>query len=100
MTRNVVDVIKENQSVPQITEKAQIMVQFSAGSHIIFRFNSLKKAEKEYKVLAAAWKKVGPGKQVHDVDGDMFIGTVDLYSITNICFTDIAKRMKFVPFTG
>lgn len=93
---------------PEPTEKAQIAVVLTTPQPPpVFRFNSLKKAEKEYKALKAAWIKQrtwdGGNKvpaRMHDVDGDMFISTIDLTQIACMSFVDIAKRTKFIPYQG
>jgi hypothetical protein len=102
MTRNIVDIIKEQQvnDQPTPTEKAQIVVMYTYGATNIFRFNSVKKGEKEYKSLLAAWKQYSSGVQHHDVDGDMFVGRIDLAHVVSICFVDHAKRAKFTPIQG
>lgn len=101
MTQNIIDIIKEQkvneQSQPQPTEKAQFVVHYTYGATIVFRFNTVKKGEKEYKALLTAWKNNATTFKTHAVDADMFIGTVDLSSIVGICFVDHAKRAKFIP---
>ena len=95
MTRNIVDIIQEqhvNQPTP--TEKAQVLVTFASNAQVMFRFNTVKKAEKEYKALLAAWKN---NDKFHLVHGDMFDGVVDLYSVLYICFVDHSVVAKFVP---
>lgn len=85
---------------PTPTEKAQIVIMFTYGNQNIFRFSTTKRAEKECKALLEAWKKVGPDSKQHNVNGDMFVGTVDLYQVASICYVDHAKRNKFVPIPG
>ena len=93
---------------PAPTEKAQIVIAYiSPQAGPIFRFNSVKKGEREFKALKAAWIAqrtwTGGNKmpaRMHDVDGDMFISTIDLSQIACISFVDLTKRSKFVPFQG
>jgi hypothetical protein len=101
VTRNIIDIIKENtMDQPTPTEKAQIVVMFTYGATNIFRFNTVKKAEKEYAKLLKAWSNSNTAGKQHAVDGDMFVGAVDLYQITSVCIVDHAKRAKFVPIPG
>lgn len=106
MTRHILDIIKEQtviESTSAPTEKAQIVVMFTYGNQNIFRFASVKKAEKEYKALVKAWdlcKARGGGPSLFDLDGDMFVGAVDLSQVTSVCFVDHAKRAKFTPIPG
>lgn len=102
MTRNIIDVIKEQQMNDQAqpTEKAQIVVLYTYGATNVFRFNTVKKGEKEYATLYKAWKDNATTFKTHAVSGDMFDGVVDLSCIVSICFIDHAKRMKFIPFQG
>jgi hypothetical protein len=99
VTRNIIDVIKEQtmNDQPTPTEKAQIVIMFTCGANNIFRFNTAKKAEKEYQSLLTAWKKSAPDGGYHSIAADMFAGTVDLWQVTSVCYVDHAKRNKFVP---
>lgn len=106
MTRHILDMIQEQQMVrpPEPTERSQIGIMSGHGYHNIVRFSTLKKGEKEYKALKAAWSKYrNSGRSngaLHDIAGDMHITTVDLDAIVAISFVDIAKRVKFIPFAG
>lgn len=89
---------------PAPTEKSQVVVT-GTGVQNVFRFNSVRKGEREYKALLAAWDKrmswTGDGRQpkrLHHVDGDMYVGTVDLGTTLSVCFVDIDKRMSFRPY--
>jgi len=104
MTRNIVDVIQEqamNQPTP--TEKSQLLVTFASNAQIMFRFNSVKKGEKERDKLIKAWDMskarggIGQGPALHHVSADMFSGDVDLTKVLYVCFVDHAKHAKFIP---
>lgn len=101
---NIVDLIKEQHvnDQPTPTEKSQIVIYWVHPSpNLVARFNSLKKGEKEYDKLKKAWSKwavnVQDDHMMHDIDGDMFITTIDLSQIAAINFIDHAKRAKFIP---
>lgn len=101
MTRNIVDIINEKadkMAEPTPTEKAQIVVTYSTGHGTIYRFSTVKKGEKEYKMLLKEWHAAGSLENaLHEINGDMFIGTVDLAAVVGVAFIDHAKRNKFVP---
>lgn len=106
---NIVDLIKEQHvnDQPTPTEKSQIVIYWVHPSpNLVARFNSLKKGERAYDKLKKEWstwrtamlegaKKFPP--QLVDIDGDMFITTIDLSQIAAINFIDHAKRAKFIP---
>ena len=94
--------------LPTPTEKSQIVIHYGTPHpSLVCRFNSVKKGEKEYAKLRKAWDKWqvvkfgGPAKEysgrLHDIDGDMFITTVDLAAMASINFVDHAKQAKFIP---
>lgn len=93
---------------PTPTEKSQIVVNYTFASPApVFRFNSVKKGEKEFAKLKNAWSaysdwmyQQAKGKKPsrhHDVDGDMFVSTIDLACIACLSFVDLPKRAKFIP---
>lgn len=102
---NIIDLIKEQTKMndqPTPTERSQIVINFSSPSPtLVMRFSSVKKGEKEYDRLKKAWGKWSSDIQsdhtLHDIDGDMFIATVDLSCTATIAFVDHAKRAKFIP---
>jgi hypothetical protein len=83
------------------TEKSQIVVMYGGATNtVILRFSSLKKGQQEHVALKKAWKlwhKTGDSASLHDVNGDMFVSTVNLSSIEAISFVDHKKRAKFIP---
>ena len=88
------------------TEKAQISIVWTTPQPPCqARFATLKKGKAEFAALKKAWQKwltwEGETKQpiqLHDIDGDMFITTIDLSAIQSINFIDIEKRSKFIPY--
>lgn len=98
---NIVNLIRNTPVEKAPTEKAQIVLVYnSLQQPTIMRFNSVKKAEKEYEKLKKAWTrhKSDGGSLPADVDGDMFVATVDLSTLATTCFVDLAKHAKFVPW--
>lgn len=80
------------------TEKAQIVIIYTSPQQpTVMRYNTTKKAEKEYKTVVKAWGSQSQGS-LHDIDADMFIATIDLSQVACVCYVDHAKRAKFVPF--
>jgi len=105
MIRNIAEMAGQQMQGPAVTERAQIVINPSfAGAPTIFRYSSTKKGEKEYTKLVKAWDAwISPTSSkvrsnLHVMDGDMFVGTVDLSRITNVLFVDFAKHAKFVPY--
>jgi len=98
---NIVDLIRNapvEQQPPTPTEKAQIVIFYTSPQQpTIVRYNTTKKAEKELDKLKSKWRKRDSADPIHDVDGDMFICTVDLTQVACVCYVDHAKRAKFVP---
>jgi hypothetical protein len=104
---NILDLAMEqqmnNQANDQVvsTEKSQIVVSYNvAVPALVLRFNSVKKGKKEYIKLVEAWalyKAKNSDPYLHDVDGDMFISTIDLWAMATVSFVDHAKRAKFIP---
>lgn len=101
MTRNIIDAIKEQYPMDQVTptEKAQIVVLFTYGPQHIARYSTTQKAEKAYKALKVAWAKWEKDGSVNhfNMDGDMFASTIDLANVLTISYVDHAKRAKFIP---
>jgi hypothetical protein len=103
MSPNIIDLIKEQHPVtentPVPTEKAQIVVLYTSGATNIFRYNTVKKAQKEYDTIWNGWEKyfVKQGPRLRDVDADMFSGIIDFTQLTSVCLVDHAKRNKFIP---
>jgi len=97
---NIVDIMREqmNQPAPPTpTEKAQIVFVYTTPQQpTVMRYNTTKKAEKEYKAVVKAWGSQSQGS-LRDIDADMFIATIDLSQVACICYVDHAKRAKFVP---
>ncbi len=90
-----------NQTAPPTpTEKAQLVLLYATTQHVtIARFSSVKKAEKAHKAIVDAWDrhKMKAGPALFDIDGDMFVCTVDLSQVACISYVDHAKLAKFVP---
>ncbi len=96
---HIVELIRNAPVEKATTEKAQIVLIYRDRTDNTFvRYNSVKKAEKEYAKLKAAWLLREEAKPLYDLDGDMFVCTVDLTSLAAVCYVDLAKHAKFVPW--
>ena len=93
------------------TERAQIVIHYTCPHPTpIFRFNNVKKAQREYDKLLKVWTawhawglsggattKKEPSRLVA-IDADLFIGTIDVASIATAMFVNLAEREKFVAW--
>lgn len=92
-----------NEVTPAPTEKSQIVVAYTSPQPtLVVRFSSVKKGEKEFDSLKKAWGKWvsrynDDMPRLYDINGDMFITTVDMYNVASVSFVDHVKRAKFTP---
>lgn len=86
-------------SEPTPDEKAQIVVAMPTLPNIIFRYKSVKEAEKQYKALSSALDKYWlTGKPLtHTLKGDVVMANLVLQNVAGVSFAEVAAWLKFTP---
>lgn len=120
---NIVDLIREqkmSQPTPplpiDLNEKSQVVITPTTPQQPnILRFKSVKDGLKAYDKILKAWREwhafkdyfgtpKGTGKKPPErfieIYCEMFVSCVDLDYVSTVNFVDIAKRHKFVYYTG
>lgn len=104
MTTHILQLIEEmkmkkmKEEAWRIDEKAQIVVHIPRVETIIFRFRSLKAAEKAYKALDKARATVysnPSGDHFHEVVSDVFRSTLHVPSIASVTLVDVEEFNSF-----